>query len=102
MKNVISCITMIATFSQNGHDEEALNIFKQLQLSSVKPNLKTFDVVLLACTNMKTLEQGIEVHEDIMRNGFHFDAFGETILVDVISKCGSMENAYGVFDKMPH
>ena len=51
---------------------------------------------------MTTLEQGMEVHEDITRNGFHFHVFGATALVDMISKCGSIENYYGLFDKKPH
>jgi pentatricopeptide repeat protein len=49
---------MIAGFAQNGHSEEALKFFKQMQAAGVKPDSKTFPSILPACANLAALEQG--------------------------------------------
>eukprot|EP01018_Ginkgo_biloba_P002102 Gb_06089 [translate_table: standard] len=99
-KNVVSWTSMIAGYAQNGHGEEALKLFRQMQLAGVKPNMKTFTSVLPACANLAALEQGMEIHEEIIRSGFQSDVFVESALVDMYAKCGSIEKAHEVFDKI--
>eukprot|EP01018_Ginkgo_biloba_P040409 Gb_21270 [translate_table: standard] len=99
-RSVVSWTSMIAGYAQNGHGEEALKLFQQMQLEGVKPNLKTFASVLPACATLAALEQGKEIHEEIIRSGFQVDIFVESALVDMYAKCGSIENARYVFDKI--
>eukprot|EP01018_Ginkgo_biloba_P000442 Gb_36920 [translate_table: standard] len=101
-RNIISWNAMIAGYSQNGHHEEALNLFQQMQLSGMKPNSKTFASVLPAYANLAALEQGMEIHEEIIRSGFQSDVFVGNALVDMYAKCGSIEKARDLFDKMHH
>eukprot|EP01018_Ginkgo_biloba_P014274 Gb_03222 [translate_table: standard] len=99
-RNIISWTAVIAGCAQNGHGEEALKLFRQMKLEGVKPNSKTFASVLPACADMAALEQGMEIHEEIIRSGFQQDVFVESSLVDMYAKCGSMEKARDLFDKM--
>jgi pentatricopeptide repeat protein len=99
-KNVVSWTAMIAGYAQNGSFEEALGIYRQMQVAGVKPNLKTFASVIATCANLGTLDYGIEVHDEIIRIGFRCDVFVESALVDMYAKCGSLEKAREVFDKM--
>eukprot|EP01018_Ginkgo_biloba_P034626 Gb_37254 [translate_table: standard] len=99
-QDVVSWTTMIAGYAQNGHGEEAFKLFRQMQLAGVKPNLQTFAIVLPACANLAALEQGKEVHEVIIRSGFHSDIFVGSALVDMYAKCGTIEFARTSFDKM--
>eukprot|EP01018_Ginkgo_biloba_P034726 Gb_12552 [translate_table: standard] len=101
-RDVVSWTVMIAGYAQNGHGQEALKLFRQMQLAGVKPDSETFAILLPACANLAALEQGKEVHEVIMRCGFQFNVFVGSALVDMYGKCGSIENARSVFDKMPH
>eukprot|EP01018_Ginkgo_biloba_P031733 Gb_22996 [translate_table: standard] len=101
IKDVVSWTAMIAGYAQNGHFDEALRFFRQMRLMGMKPSADTFASVLSACANLAALEQGKEVHEEIIRRGFHFDVFVRNGLVDMYAKCGSIENAWTVFDKMP-
>eukprot|EP01018_Ginkgo_biloba_P001238 Gb_28665 [translate_table: standard] len=101
-RNVISWTAMIAGFAQNGFCEEALKLFLQMQLAGVKPNSKTFASVLPACADLAALEQGIEIHEEIIRSQLHCDVFVGNALVDMYAKCGCIEYAHNLFDKMPH
>eukprot|EP01018_Ginkgo_biloba_P013192 Gb_32452 [translate_table: standard] len=99
-QDVVSWTAMIAGYVQNGHGLEALNLFQQMQLAGVKPNSNTFASVLPACANLAALEQGMEIHEDIIRCGFQSDVFVESALVDMYAKCGSITMAQELFDKM--
>eukprot|EP01018_Ginkgo_biloba_P007726 Gb_41233 [translate_table: standard] len=99
--NVVSWNVMIAGYAQNGYGEEALKFFRQMQLAGMKPDSKTFASVFPACAGLAALGQGMEIHEKIIRSGFQSDIFVESALVDMYAKCGSIEKAREVFDKMP-
>lgn len=40
------------------------------------------------------------IHEFALKNGFKLDVFLGTALIDTYSKCGSLEDARGVFEEM--
>jgi pentatricopeptide repeat protein len=57
--------------------------------------------VLNACASMVALEEGRCAHEQIIQSGLESDVFVGSSLVDMYAKCGSMEDAWSVFNKMP-
>eukprot|EP00253_Pinus_taeda_P006172 PITA_06172 len=57
-QDVVSWTSMIAGYSQNGLEEDALKLFQKMQQSGVRPNSETFARVLPACTDLWDLEQG--------------------------------------------
>jgi pentatricopeptide repeat protein len=67
----------------------------------VEPNSKIFSIVFAACANLAALVQGREAHGGIIRSGFLSDVFAGSALADMYRKCGSLEVAHQVFDKMP-
>ncbi|XP_057851065.2 pentatricopeptide repeat-containing protein At2g03880, mitochondrial [Cryptomeria japonica] len=99
-RDTVSWNTMIMGYAQNGYGDEALKVFQQMQVF-VKPNAATVTVVLLACGGLAALEQGKEVHAVISRSGFEYDFFVGNALIGMYSKCGSVEEAYRVFNEMP-
>eukprot|EP01018_Ginkgo_biloba_P001657 Gb_20195 [translate_table: standard] len=99
-QDVVSWTAMIAGYAQNGHGEKALKLFRQMKLAGVKANAKTFASVLPACANLADLELGMEIHEEINRSGFQSDIFVQSALVDMYAKCGRIENACDLFEKM--
>eukprot|EP01018_Ginkgo_biloba_P019323 Gb_30147 [translate_table: standard] len=100
-RNVVSWTTLIAAYARYGYDEEALTLFYQMQRTGIEPNEFTFASVLPACANLASLELGKEVHEEIIRSGFHSNVFVGSALVDMYVKCRSIKDAREVFDKMP-
>eukprot|EP01018_Ginkgo_biloba_P012919 Gb_21940 [translate_table: standard] len=100
-RNVVSWTAMIAGYVQNGQAMEALELFGKMQTAGVKPNRNTFATVLPACANLAALEQGMEIHEHTLKNRFLTDVFVENALIDMYAKCGSIDKAHDVFDKMP-
>ncbi|XP_057833070.2 pentatricopeptide repeat-containing protein At3g16610 isoform X2 [Cryptomeria japonica] len=99
-RNVISWNAMVAAYVQNGFVEMALETFKQMQLAGVKPNSTTFANVLPACAKMGALEQGMDIHQSITEGGFFSDVVVATAMVDMYSKCGTIDKARELFDKM--
>ncbi|XP_059069540.1 pentatricopeptide repeat-containing protein At3g12770-like [Cryptomeria japonica] len=100
-RNVVSWTAMIGGYAQNGFVEKALETFKQMQLEGVKPNSTTFASILPACAKMGALEQGMDIHQGIMEGGFLSDIIVGNALVDMYAKCGSIEKARELFDRMP-
>eukprot|EP01018_Ginkgo_biloba_P008626 Gb_28769 [translate_table: standard] len=100
-RNAVSWAAMIAGFAQNGYSDEARKLYREMQLKGVKPNSDTFASVLPAYANLADLRAGKEVHEDIIRSGCVSDVFVGSALVDMYAKCGSLEDAQQVFEKMP-
>eukprot|EP01018_Ginkgo_biloba_P018551 Gb_27291 [translate_table: standard] len=99
-RDVVSWTAVIAGYAQNGHSEEPLKLFQQMKLAGVKPDSNTFVSVLPACANLAALEQGMEIHEEIIRSGFQSQVFVANALIDMYAKCGSIDKALHVFDKI--
>eukprot|EP01018_Ginkgo_biloba_P008633 Gb_28759 [translate_table: standard] len=100
-RNVVSWNAMIAGYTQNGDDEQSLTLFKQMQQAGIRPDEFTFASVLPSCATLAALELGKEIHEGIIKNGFQSDVFVGSALVNMYAKCGSIQYARQVFDKMP-
>eukprot|EP01018_Ginkgo_biloba_P026430 Gb_07153 [translate_table: standard] len=99
-RNVISWTAIIAGYAQNGHAYEALQLFHQMQLADMKPNPITMTSVLPTCAHLAALQHGKAIHSYIIRRGFESDIFVGSALIDMYSKCGDIELAHLVFDKM--
>eukprot|EP01018_Ginkgo_biloba_P037044 Gb_11000 [translate_table: standard] len=98
--NVVSWNAIIAGCAQNGQSNEALKLFGQMQLIGMKPNSVTMSSVLPACANVAALQKGKEIHCYIIRTGLESDAFVGCALLDMYAKCGVIEDAKQLFDKM--
>eukprot|EP01018_Ginkgo_biloba_P016390 Gb_13227 [translate_table: standard] len=99
-RDAISWNAMIAGYVQHGHSEEALKLFFEMQHSSVEPDQATFASVLSACANLAVLEHGKQVHTHIIGIGFESHMPVINALLTMYAKCGSIEDASHVFDKM--
>jgi pentatricopeptide repeat protein len=92
---------MILGHVKCGQGQKALELFQQMQQEGVQPNSVTFVGVINACANIEALEEGKHVHEKIIESGWDTDVFVGSSLVDMYAKCGSLEDAWRVFKKMP-
>jgi pentatricopeptide repeat protein len=63
------------------------------------PDSVTFVGVLKACASMVAIEEGRCVHQDISQSSLESDVFVGSSLVNMYAKCGSMEDAWRVFNK---
>eukprot|EP01018_Ginkgo_biloba_P033954 Gb_18015 [translate_table: standard] len=99
--NLVSWTAMIAGYAQNDHGQEALTLFCRMQSLGLKADHITLASVLMACSSLEALEQGKQVHGPIIKIGFELDVSVGTTLFTMYAKCGSIEDAHRLFDKMP-
>jgi pentatricopeptide repeat protein len=60
-----------------------------------------FSGVLNACASGVALEEGRSVHYQIIQSGLESDVVVGSSLVDIYAKCGSIQDSWRVFNKMP-
>jgi pentatricopeptide repeat protein len=100
-RNVVTWTAMISGHVNCGQGQKALELFRQMQQEGVRPDSVTFVGVLNACASVVALEEGKCVHQQIVECGWDSDVFVANSLIDMYAKCGSMEDAWSVFNKMP-
>ncbi|KAL4604389.1 hypothetical protein ACB092_10G189900 [Castanea dentata] len=79
---------------------EALNIFFNLNQSGMKPDLFTFSSILTVCSRLVAIEQGEQIHAQIIKSGFLSEVVVSTALINMYNKCGSIEKATKAFVEM--
>ncbi len=67
----------------------------------MSPNEFTFVQVIKTCAGLGALKDSRLIHEQLIQSGCKSHVFVGNSLVDMYAKCGSMEDAWREFDKMP-
>ncbi|KAJ7527644.1 hypothetical protein O6H91_16G064700 [Diphasiastrum complanatum] len=91
---------MIAGYAQTGLGKEALALYEQMKQEGLQPNHVTFVLLLKACANLAALEQGKQLHSEIIKRGFQSDVVVASTLVDMYAKCGCTEDARELFNNI--
>ncbi len=100
-RNVVTWSTMILGHVKCGQGQKEPGLFQHMQQEGVQPDSVTFVGVLKACASTVAIEDSRFVHQDIIQSGLESDVFVGSSLVNMYAKCGSMEDAWRVFNKMP-
>ncbi|KAJ7552760.1 hypothetical protein O6H91_06G069600 [Diphasiastrum complanatum] len=72
-----------------------------MQKESLQPDTYTFVLVLKACSSLKALDEGREVHAKVIQCDSESNIFVGSSLIDMYARCGRMEDAFRVFKNMP-
>ncbi|KAM0829048.1 hypothetical protein ACQ4PT_067132 [Festuca glaucescens] len=99
-KDTVSWTAMIDGYVQTGRFREALEIFREMQFSKVMADEFTMVSVVTACAQLGALETGEWARVYMSRHGIKMDTFVGNALIDMYSKCGSIERALNVFKEM--
>ncbi|KAH7302682.1 hypothetical protein KP509_23G082400 [Ceratopteris richardii] len=102
VRNDASWTGLIGGFCQQGNSDDAIVYFEQMRKEGFPPSSLTFVCILKACGSIRAVEKGREVHVEVARKGLlgACTALGNA-LVDMYGKCGVIDNAQEVFDKLP-
>ncbi|KAK9267425.1 hypothetical protein L1049_009851 [Liquidambar formosana] len=99
-RDVISWNSMISGYVSNGLAEKGLEVFKQMLCSGINTDLATMLSVLVACANISNLSLGRAVHSYAIKACLDGKITLNNTLLDMYSKCGNLEGAIRVFEKM--
>ncbi|XP_078428554.1 pentatricopeptide repeat (PPR) superfamily protein [Wolffia australiana] len=100
--NVVSWTAIISGYMEEGRLEEALALFERMLRLGLEPDSFTLVRVINACAQLGNSLAGSEIHRLVEEKGALCNVFVATALVDLHAKCGDMERAREVFDRMPH
>ncbi|GJU95109.1 pentatricopeptide repeat-containing protein ELI1, chloroplastic [Tanacetum coccineum] len=92
---------MIGGYAKYGKAMEALSLFRRMLGEKMsRPDEVTLVTVLSACGQVGALESGRWVHSYMRNSGMQMNVHLGTALIDMYGKCGSLEDARVVFDKL--
>nr|GMD84675.1 pentatricopeptide repeat-containing protein At1g59720, chloroplastic/mitochondrial [Ipomoea batatas]GMD95658.1 pentatricopeptide repeat-containing protein At1g59720, chloroplastic/mitochondrial [Ipomoea batatas]GME01225.1 pentatricopeptide repeat-containing protein At1g59720, chloroplastic/mitochondrial [Ipomoea batatas]GME17609.1 pentatricopeptide repeat-containing protein At1g59720, chloroplastic/mitochondrial [Ipomoea batatas] len=101
-RSLVSWNVMIDALVEFGNFEEALGMFRKVQIE-FEPDGFTMQSVLGACSGLGSLYLGMWAHGYIVRNykgDVNTDVLLNNCLVNMYCKCGSLRLAVQVFDRM--
>jgi len=96
-RDAISWSTMIASLVSNGHFDDASSFFWDLLREGLKPNEVSLTGVLSACAQSGAFENGKILHGYIAKSGFTSMVAVTSALLDMYSRCESIQMARQVF-----
>ncbi|KAF3435512.1 hypothetical protein FNV43_RR22601 [Rhamnella rubrinervis] len=104
-RSVLPWNAIIGAYVQNGSPMEALILFRQMvEQPNHRPNHVTMVSVLSACAQVGDLDLGKWVHEYLELQGrkgiIGSNKILATALIDMYSKCGSLDRAMVVFNQI--
>ncbi|TVU21554.1 hypothetical protein EJB05_31198, partial [Eragrostis curvula] len=99
-RDAVSWTAMIGGYVQAAQFMEALEMFREMQYNSVRADEFTMVSVITACAQLGALEMGEWARIYMSRHGIKMDVVVGNALIDMYSKCGSVERALDVFKEM--
>ncbi|XP_059623751.1 pentatricopeptide repeat-containing protein At1g20230-like [Cornus florida] len=100
VKDVISWTSIASCYINCGRPREALRLLREMGLNGVRPNSVTLSSILPACSELKDLSSGRELHGFVVRNGLEENVYVSSALVNMYASCLSIKQAQLVFDSM--
>ena len=79
---------LIAHYAREGHTQNVLDCFEQMQREGILPNAVTCTCILKACSQIKATDRGKQIHGEIARQDLlQSDIVLGNALVDIYAKC---------------
>ncbi|XVE68473.1 hypothetical protein DITRI_Ditri09bG0071100 [Diplodiscus trichospermus] len=99
-KTVSSWNALIGGCAQNGAPMKALEFYLQMENSGLEPDCFSIGSLLLACSHLKAIHFGKEIHGYLLRNGLETDPFIVISLLSLYVHCGKSAAARALFEEM--
>ncbi|KZV27377.1 pentatricopeptide repeat-containing protein-like [Dorcoceras hygrometricum] len=98
--DVVSWNVMISGYVSAGCYFEALGIYNNMREARISPDAITFTSTLSACSQVSALERGRDLHKCIIESKFDSNDMLMGAVLDMYAKCGAVEEALGVFNRL--
>ena len=100
-KNLVTWNTIIGGLVDSGNYDEAFQLFFITWEESSDGGSRIFSTMIRASAGQGLIFAGRQFHTCALKMGVADDLFVTCALIDMYSKCGSIEDAQCVFDEMP-
>ncbi|XP_031494715.1 putative pentatricopeptide repeat-containing protein At2g01510 [Nymphaea colorata] len=100
--NSVTWNGIIAGYAQNGEGRKALDFFLRMVENGTKPDNVTFVSVLHACSHAGIIDEGFRIFDSMSKiHGISPRADHYACMVDLLGRCGHLEEAERFIDEMP-
>ncbi|KAL4556403.1 hypothetical protein LXL04_039054 [Taraxacum kok-saghyz] len=100
-RRLLGTIQELDAFCKNGKLKEAVEVLDLLEQNKVSVDIPRYLFLMKACGESQALTAAKHVHNHLTRSVPHLNVSIYNKILEMYSNCGSMEDAYKVFDKMP-
>ncbi|XP_059644931.1 pentatricopeptide repeat-containing protein At1g08070, chloroplastic-like [Cornus florida] len=101
VRTIVSWNSILSCYAHNGDYLEGFKIFERMQAENCRPTEFTVVNVLSICAKLGNLELGLSVKKFIDDNNLCTNMVVSTALLEMYVKCGAVDEARQVFDRMP-
>ncbi|XP_052174599.1 pentatricopeptide repeat-containing protein At2g33760-like [Diospyros lotus] len=99
-RDLVTWTVMIGAFAECGNPSESLVLFDRMREEDVVPDKVAMVTVVNACAKIGALHKARLIHEYIWGRNFSLDVILGTAMMDMYAKCGSLDTAREIFDRM--
>ncbi|XXG69498.1 hypothetical protein AAC387_Pa06g2346 [Persea americana] len=99
-RDQVSWNSMISGYTKMGFAQQAVKLFRDMREAGFEPDEMTLVSVLGACSDLADLEMGRWVEGFMEGNGVWLNSFLGSSLIGMYAKCGDLDSARRVFDRM--
>lgn len=92
---------MLKGYAKFSSLDDAVSFLIRMRYDDVAPVVYNFTYLLKVCGDVGEIRRGKEIHGQLIVNGFSLDLFAMTGVVNMYAKCGQIQEAYKMFDRMP-
>lgn len=92
---------MLKGYAKFASLDDAVSFLIRMRYDDVAPVVYNYTYLLKVCGDVGEIRRGKEIHGQLIVNGFSLDLFAMTGVVNMYAKCGQIEEAYKMFDRMP-
>ncbi|KAH7427827.1 hypothetical protein KP509_10G062000 [Ceratopteris richardii] len=100
-RDVVAWTTLIAGYADCGLAEKVWECLGWMHSDGVASDAAAHICSLKAFSNAGAIDYGRDVHSQVIMGGFEEDNLVVNVLVDMYAKCGFLEEAWNVFNKVP-
>ncbi|KAJ0533148.1 putative tetratricopeptide-like helical domain superfamily, DYW domain-containing protein [Helianthus annuus] len=100
-RDAVSWSSLITGYVRNGLLEEGVELFERMVKVGVVPNEAGLVMVFSACAQLGLVENAIRIHSIVDALSCRMTVHVWTGLVDMYAKCGCIDKARELFEKMP-
>lgn len=99
-KNLISWNSMISAYVQSGQNKDALELFWDLLSKHLEPDAITISSIIPAYSEVASLGERKQIHGYISKLEHNSNTFISNATAYMYAKCGNLETAQEIFDRM--
>ncbi|KAH7434782.1 hypothetical protein KP509_06G034400 [Ceratopteris richardii] len=100
-RNIVTWNAIIAVHAQHGCSRKAFQYFNKMQSEGMIPDKITFVSMFDACTRVPSISDGKHLHAQIVVEDYELDMTVGTAIINMYGKCGVIEEARSLFDRIP-